>query len=122
MSKILIIEDDEITNFITTANLKKLGYDNYSIALNGQLAIDFLRANTCPDIIFLDINMSVLDGWEFLSVKTRLGICPNVPIIITTSSGRPEDRYKAKAYDSIVAYLEKPINFELLHSILQKTL
>ncbi|MBT9190181.1 MULTISPECIES: response regulator [Zobellia] len=118
MIKILIIEDDDVTNFISETKLNDLGFNDITIVTNGQMGIDYLKTNECPNIILLDINMPILDGWEFLEIKQNLGICPNVPIIITTSSGRPEDRLKASAFGDIFDYLEKPINFDLLHSLL----
>ncbi|WP_400072650.1 response regulator [Zobellia russellii] len=118
MIKILIIEDDDVTNFISETKLNDLGFNDITIVTNGQMGIDYLKTNECPNIILLDINMPILDGWEFLEIKQNLGICPNVPIIITTSSGRPEDRLKSSAFGDIFDYLEKPINFDLLHSLL----
>ncbi|TVZ17225.1 response regulator [Maribacter sp. MAR_2009_72] len=119
MIKILIIEDDEITNFISKSTLEKFGFKNISVALNGQEGLDFLRSNMCPDIILLDVNMPVLDGWDFLEAKERENLCPNVPIIITTSSGRPEDRIMAATYDNVMNYMEKPIDFNALNIILK---
>ena len=53
MIKLLIIEDDEITNFISKSKLEKFGFKNVSIALNGQLGLDYLNSNACPDLILL---------------------------------------------------------------------
>ncbi|WP_405381331.1 response regulator [Maribacter sp. LLG6340-A2] len=118
MIKILIIEDDEITNFISTSTLEKFGYKNIAVALNGQEGLEFLQENNCPDIILLDVNMPILDGWDFLEAKERENLCSNVPIIVTTSSGRPEDRLMAATFDNVMAYMEKPIDFNSLNSIL----
>ncbi|MUH36650.1 response regulator [Zobellia amurskyensis] len=112
MIDILIIEDDDVTNFISQTKLNSLGIQNISIVTNGQMGIDYLKSNHCPDLILLDINMPILDGWEFLETKNSLGLCPDIPIIITTSSGRPEDRSKASAFNDICKYLEKPVNYD----------
>ncbi|WP_394332829.1 hypothetical protein [Maribacter arcticus] len=85
------MEDDEITNFITKTNLEKLGYKNISIALNGKEGIVYLMVNECTYLILLDINLPVLDGWYFLEDNTDRKCCPNVPILLTISSGRQED-------------------------------
>ncbi|WP_405409958.1 response regulator [Maribacter sp. Asnod1-A12] len=116
MKKILIIEDDEITNFITLLNLEKYGYKNIDIALDGQQGLNYLKTNDCPNLILLDINMPVLDGWDFLEAKANLNLCPNIPIIIITSSARDEDRSQAKSFNNIIGYMEKPINFEKLNT------
>ena len=49
MIDILIIEDDEVTNFISETKLNNLGFQNISIVTNGQLGIDYLKENDCPD-------------------------------------------------------------------------
>ncbi|MFD2585797.1 response regulator [Croceitalea marina] len=118
MLKILIIDDDEITNFITTTNLTKMGYTNNLVVTNGQEGIDYLLANQCPELILLDLNMPVMDGWEFLEVKERLKICPDTPIIVTTSSGRPEDMEKTDSFNNILKYMVKPIDFEKVSTLL----
>ena len=71
---ILLVDDDEATNFINTALLKKAKVTNrIEVALNGLEALDYLqthmhenRRQYFPEIIFLDINMPVMDGWEFI--------------------------------------------------------
>ncbi|WKX74979.1 response regulator [Zobellia laminariae] len=120
MIDILIIEDDEVTNFISKTKLNSLGFQNISVVTNGQLGINYLKENDCPDLILLDINMPILDGWEFLEAKNNMGLCPDIPIVITTSSGRPEDRSKASVFKEIITYLEKPVDFDDLRSLLQK--
>ena len=120
MIRILIIEDDEVTNFIAKTNLEKFGYKNITIALNGQLGLDHLKTNACPDIILLDINMPVLDGWDFLDKVNELNLCSDIPVVITTSSFRNDDKLKADGYHNIIEYLEKPINFQNLNTVLAK--
>lgn len=120
MIKILIIEDDEITNFITKLSLERLGFKNIKIALNGQEGIDYLQTNEAPDLIILDINMPVFDGWDFLEALNHQNLCQNVPLIITTSSARPQDRLKAFEFDSLMEYLEKPVDFESLNKTLKQ--
>lgn len=118
MLKILIIDDDEVTNFITTTNLNKLGYNDNVVVTNGQEGIDYLLANECPNLILLDLNMPILDGWEFLEVKERLNLCFAVPIMVITSSGRLQDMEKTKSFDNIVHYMEKPLDFKKLNTVL----
>ena len=118
MIKILIIEDDEITNFITKTNLEKFGYKNIAVALNGQEGLDYLKNNTCPDLILLDINMPILDGWDFLEATTRLNLGLEIPVVVITSSIRFEDRSNAELYSNVIDYMEKPINFEELNNLL----
>ncbi len=118
MLKILIIDDDEITNFITTTYLTKMGYNDTVVLTNGQEAIDYLLANQCPALMLLDLNMPVMDGWEFLEAKEGLKICPDTPIIVTTSSSRPGDIEKTDNFNNILKYMVKPIDFEKVNTLL----
>ncbi len=119
--KILLVEDDEVTNFITTSKLKNLGFNNIETVLNGKLALDYLSEN-CPNLIFLDINMPVMDGFEFLENKIKKNLCINIPIVILTSSSRPSDQELASKYKNVIDYLEKPLNFDKIQIILKKVI
>ena len=61
MTRILIVEDNEMNRDMLTRRLKRRGYEVDS-AENGQLALDYLESNT-PDIILMDMRMPVMDGW-----------------------------------------------------------
>ncbi|MDO6490738.1 MULTISPECIES: response regulator [unclassified Cellulophaga] len=118
LCKILLIEDDVVTNFITTSKLNNLGYTNITAVENGKEAIDYLKDNK-PDLIVLDINMPIMDGFEFMEVKEQSCICMGVPIVIVTSSGRPSDKEKAETFLDVISYLEKPLNYDKLQKILK---
>ena len=107
-TRVLLIEDNETTNFIHKFVLNKVGIVEIDEALNGLEAFNYLE-NNCPDIIFLDINMPVMDGWEFLKEKELKALCKNSKIAMLTSSTRLEDREKAESYPSVIAYIEKPL-------------
>jgi two-component system nitrate/nitrite response regulator NarL len=115
--KILLVEDDEITNYITTTKLRNLGFDNIAAVLNGQLALDYLQDNQ-PNLIFLDVNMPIMDGFEFLNAKSESNICPDVPIVILTSSSRPTDKEKASKFKNVIDYLEKPLSYDKIQKVL----
>tara|TARA_R110000868_G_scaffold224233_1_gene476154 strand:+ start:462 stop:764 length:303 start_codon:yes stop_codon:yes gene_type:complete len=76
--------------------------------------------NECTYLILLDINFPVLDGWYFLEDNTDRKCCPNVPILLTISSGRQEDGLKGAIFENVIQYVEKPLNFEMLNAITQK--
>src|ERR1700750_2590044 len=74
---VLLIDDDEPTNFLNKMTLEQAGCTRIiRVAQSGQEALDYLRncgpadgddpSEPCPDLIFLDINMPAMDGWEFL--------------------------------------------------------
>ena len=115
---VLLVEDDEITNFISTNVLKGLGIKNVKAVENGLQACSYLEEN-CPDLIFLDISMPVMDGFEFLENIEKKGDCSDkTQIVILTSSMRPSDRKKAEMFNNIIAYIEKPLDAEKVKKIL----
>ena len=118
-SKVLLIEDDETTNFIHKIILKNAGIERVKEARNGLDAFKYLEED-CPDIIFLDINMPVMDGWEFLKERERKDLCSGVKIAMLTSSTRPNDKKMAESYSSVIAYLEKPLTEEKIYKLKQQ--
>ena len=106
---VLLVEDDDITNFLSSIALKKSGVKKIDTALNGEQAIAYME-NKCPDLIFLDLNMPVMDGFEFLELMQKKGLCLGVNIAILTSSSRPVDMEKARQFNNIIDYLEKPLS------------
>ena len=118
INKVLLVEDDETTIFISKMALKKVGIEDVSEAVNGRIACDHLK-NECSDLIFLDLNMPVMDGWEFLEEKKETGFCKDIKIVILSSSTHPEDKKKATSYDSVIAYIEKPLTIEKVEGLMR---
>lgn len=119
MNKVLLVEDDETTNFISKLILKSAGIDDVKEALNGKEAFDYIE-NACPDIIFLDIKMPVMDGWEFLDEKKTKAPCKKLKIAMLTSSVHPVDKKRAENYPCVIAYLEKPLTKEKIDEVRKK--
>lgn len=119
ISKVLLIEDDETTNFIHKIVLRNEGLEEVHEVLNGLDAMYFMERN-CPDLIFLDINMPIMDGWEFLNEKESKALCQGTKIAMLTSSNRTEDRERAESFPSVIAYLEKPLTSEKVKVLQQK--
>jgi CheY-like chemotaxis protein len=115
--KILLVEDDEITNYITTTKLRNIGFENVDAVLNGELALEYL-AKEQPNLIFLDVNMPVMDGFEFLDSTEVQNQYSDIPIVLLTSSSRPKDKEMASRYSNVIEYLEKPLNYEKMKKIL----
>ena len=124
---IALIDDDEIFQF-TTSRIIKLTNLPYTVTqfFNGEQAITYLGqhaelADKLPDIILLDINMPVIDGWMFLDeFKTLAGkLKKNITLYMVSSSIAPEDISRAKTNPLVKDYLVKPVSIETLQDVLK---
>ena len=118
---VLLVDDDEINNFISIKLIKKALLNTEIMAcLNGKFAIDQLveiQRNDpakLPDYILLDINMPIMNGWEFLDEYKRLNIDPNgkTKIFIISSSVFSNDINKACSYPLVKDFISKPLNVD----------
>ena len=123
---VLLIDDDEATNLVNKMVVNKLDCaESVEIAYNGQEALDFLKSTTDgkypqPDLIILDINMPVMDGWEFLEEYNQLNDDQLGRVVVTmlTTSLNPEDKAKADNSPNINDFLNKPLTTEALAGII----
>ncbi len=118
---VLLVDDDEINNFISIKLIKKaLANTEIMACLNGKFAIDQLyeiqknEPARLPDYILLDINMPIMNGWEFLDEYKRLNIDPQgkTKIYIISSSVFSNDINKARSYPLVKDFISKPLNVE----------
>lgn len=126
---IWVIDDDPIYQIIVNKMMQKseLHLDVLSFK-NGKEAIDEFKhkldkKEVLPNIILLDINMPIMDGWEFMDeiVLLKNQIPQKIHIYIVSSSIAVDDKKKAKLYPEIVGYLIKPLNHEVLKLITANT-
>ena len=117
VAHILLIDDDNTTNFFNKIVIKKADVcDNVHSVLTAHDAIEYLRTRynegqPLPDVIFLDINMPEMNGWEFMEVYTGLDIPKdNISIYMLSSSQNDEDVQLAKSHPLITDFLKKPLN------------
>ncbi|WP_417871085.1 response regulator [Winogradskyella sp.] len=99
--------------------------NSFMIFNNGQEAINNLKpimltGEKIPEVILLDINMPIMDGWQFLDEFIQIESHKEVTIYIVSSSIDPADLQRAKKYESISNYVVKPITAETLKNILQE--
>ncbi len=126
--KVCIIDDDEIYQYTMSLNLKSLDSIGEIIVFNDGLeANNFMLDNLnnqekLPDIIFLDINMPVMDGFQFMEEyeKIKSKLTKNIIIYMISSSVDPVDIEKATQINDISEYLTKPIRQQQLIDILEK--
>lgn len=122
-----VIDDDEIYTFTVKRIINNSQIADKTLFFpNGQLAIDFFKeyidqTDSLPDLILLDINMPVLDGWQFMDefVKLRPLIPKRVVIYIVSSSIDKADFKKAQSYEQISDFIVKPINVAKLRHIVE---
>jgi CheY-like chemotaxis protein len=124
---ILLIDDDVTSNFISELVIKKLSiFNSVRSAKNGKEALDFILDNclpdykeNCPQIIFLDLHMPVMDGFDFLEHLTLQmpHYVQAFKIFILTSSSNPKDMEMAGKY-KIDGYVVKPLNAEKVKELI----
>lgn len=119
-----IIDDDPIFVFGTKRIMQMTDFcENIMVFENGKDAYDGLKADISankpqPDVILLDLNMPIWDGWQFLDEFIKIPNEKNITIYIITSSVDPSDVEKAKKYDAVSSYIVKPITTTELKKIL----
>ncbi|MFZ4520296.1 MAG: response regulator [Bacteroidales bacterium] len=129
---VLLVDDNDSDNFLHNRVLDKAGIaQEVKIAENGKDALDLIFKEDVtseiggvfdkPDLIFLDINMPVMDGWEFLrEFRKRKGGTPEeTVVVILTTSLNPADKVKAEELLASGCFYYKPLTKDMLDKILQ---
>ncbi len=118
---VLLIDDDNIFNTLNKRLLQKHDVEPIKVTTNGQQGIDYMNVAVTladpveypmPVLILLDINMPVMNGWEFLD---EYNLSPHlselsIPILVLTASKNPDDEKMARSYDRVCGYLVKPLD------------
>ena len=123
--RVLLIDDNDIDNFI---NERMITTTNFAQAVvvksTADAALEFLRNNSSnpdilPQVIFLDLNMPVMDGFGFLAEYENLpdSIKKFSKVIVLSSSISPEDINRASTNVHVVKYINKPLNEKYLDAI-----
>ncbi len=128
LQTVLLVDDDNACNFFNRRLLKnKHSITQVQEARNGRDAIAIIKqaaeANQpLPNLIFLDLNMPVMSGWEFLNEFKKLpdAVKQQVVIIILSSSINPDDKARAKTYTEVAAYENKYLTDESLARIIEE--
>ena len=115
LKNIMLIDDNIHANYFNEIKLQQNNAcDKITIFMNGKEALDYLVNNkeTDVDLILLDINMPVMNGWQFLSNIERVWreIDKSIPIFILSSSVNTYDKQKSAEYKCVKGFINKPLN------------
>lgn len=124
---ILLVDDDNDCNFFHKKLLKEMNcVEHIQVANDGVEALSFLKSciaehQKVPDIIFLDINMPRMNGWEFLEAYGKLpDTCrAKIVLVMLTTSLNPDDREKASRLKLVNGFKEKYLDEAAVNTILK---
>ena len=126
LKKIALVDDDKLFVFLTKKNIEKTEKaEDVKVFENGLKALNFFKENknkkdVLPDVIFLDLSMPVLDGWQFLEEYTKISdeIAKQITIYVCSSSISHDDIIRAKAISEVSDYIIKPLSTERMLDLL----
>lgn len=121
---VFIIDDDFTTLELVKLNNDRFGFCDRLVAFNDPIlanhalneAID--KGVDVPQMILLDINMPVMDAWDFLDKMNDALIDTGVAVFILSSSINPGDVEKSKQYSSVIKYIQKPFTIDKIATVL----
>lgn len=129
---ILLVDDYEADNYFNNYILKEAEVCNHiQIALNGEEALEYLNKSSendqnglhpKPELIFLDINMPRMNGFEFLEEYQKLdeSLKSSIIIIMLTTSLNPDERARALQIEEVKEFMNKPLSPETIHELINK--
>ena len=120
---VMLIDDNEIDNLINQKMIEAAAIaDNIYTHTGAKSAIEFLKNieridevdQVLPDVIFLDIDMPLMDGFQFLEEFEKLSnvVKKKCKIVMLTSSINPQDFSRSKKYENVKVYLNKPLSHD----------
>lgn len=125
LTRIMLIDDNKLDNFFHKRVINK--YDATLEVIEMLSAIDALeylkecKTNNHPDIIFLDINMPGMNGWEFLEEYKRIpeDLRTSMVVVMLTTSENPNEKERASQDSSLTGFISKPLSTEALKNVLE---
>jgi CheY-like chemotaxis protein len=115
MKRVFLIDDDEVFVFLTKKVIERSGVDvELTVFSNGQEAMEHIKSiavetSKLPDVILLDLNMPVMDGWDFLGTYQEIELAKFIALYIVTSSISPYEVERAKHIKEVKEFIVKPI-------------
>ncbi|WP_298861526.1 response regulator [uncultured Sulfitobacter sp.] len=128
VNRILLVDDDAVTNMMHSRVIERSGRaKRIDVATDGQEALDIIRADLLagsplPELIFLDINMPGMGGFEFLEHYANLQINPDAQLIIVmlSTSLLEADHARAEADPNVHSFCDKPLRVEKLLELVEE--
>lgn len=133
LEKVICVDDDPIALLLSKLVLSKADFASQVItAANGEIALEYLerpevieenKNSKNPLIILLDLNMPVMDGWEFLEQFSKTIFKEHyqkTKIILLSSSIDPNDIERSKDFSMVLDFIPKPLTKDMLENILRK--
>ena len=116
IESVLLIDDDNIANFLHTRVMQMSGVTNIKTALNGREAL-VLLSDFKPALMLVDINMPVMDGFQFIEEIQKQNLDKDILVAILTSSSKQSDIDQANSLK--IPFLEKPLDMEKVNSLIE---
>ena len=126
INTICIIDDDPIFRYGTKKMMETVQFSlNFLVYKNGKEAFDNLLPQLqlktdLPDVILLDLNMPLMDGWQFLDELAKIPVAKQIPIYIVSSSVDSRDIKKAKNYEMFNKYIVKPFSISKIQELMEE--
>jgi CheY-like chemotaxis protein len=126
VNKLMIVDDYELSNYITGKIVEHSGLAEKADSFySGKAALRYLKSNSSmrqgdyPDLIFLDLNLYDMKGWDFLSeyIKLKESYRRKITLFLLTNSIAEKDREQAKQFPCIKGYLQKPLTMGMIQEI-----
>ncbi|QXP59267.1 two-component system response regulator [Olleya sp. HaHaR_3_96] len=123
----LLIDDDKVINFYNEKIVNKhQDFINVVAVNSGMKALEYLNnailgLTKKPNLIFLDINMPAMNGWEFIEEYDKLdkAFTSSIKIILLTTSNNPDDFERYKTIDLLEDFINKPLSDSLLTNLIE---
>ncbi|HTK21723.1 MAG TPA: response regulator [Mucilaginibacter sp.] len=126
MRKLVFIDDDPVDHFLMKHILRGKNYfDTTTYTIYGSLVLDYIEEHKSdpeklPDMIFVDLNMPMFSGWDFLKRMEQMyqGISKEIPVFVISSSLRPDDKDTSSRYSFVQDFISKPVSSEEIERIM----